>query len=330
MAKPVVAFTDVDDLDPEPGVRLLADAGFEVRVVRSRDPDVIAASAAGAVALVVGYARIDAKLLDRLPSLRILATMSAGYDMVDTAAACERGLWVTHLPDSATEDVAAHALASALALVRGLAHADAAVRSGGWSADFRELPRRTGELTLGLVGMGRIARVLARYAAPLFGRVAAHDPRASASGWPEGVDRLGLDALLESSDVLSLHCPLTEDTHGLVDGALLSRMRPGSWLVNVSRGELVEPHALLDALDSGRLSGAALDVFPVEPPEARDPLRTHPRLLLSPHSAFRSGASLRAYAVKPAENILAWHRTGAPLTPVVTPAPGARAEGATL
>lgn len=322
MGRPVAVFTDPDDIDPEPGVRLLTEAGFEVRIAGSRDPDAVAALAADAVA------RIDGPLLDRLPSLRILATMSAGYDMVDTEAARERGLWVTNLPDSATEDVAAHALASALALVRGLPQADAAVRTGGWSTDFRELPRRTSELTLGLIGMGRIARVLARYAAPLFGRVAAYDPRAPADRWPGGVERLGLHELPTAADVLSLHCPLTEETRGITDSALLERMRPGSWLVNVSRGELVDTPALLAALDTGRLSGAALDVFPVEPPPPHDPLRTHPRLLLSPHSAYRTDASLRSYAAKPAENILAWHRTGTPLTPVVTPETQTRAEGA--
>ncbi|TXS52735.1 C-terminal binding protein [Streptomyces sp. t39] len=325
MDQPIAVFTDTEDLDPEPGARLLADAGFDVRVAGSRDPDVIAAAAAGATALIVGYARVDAGLLDRLPSLRIVATMSAGHDMVDTAEARRRGLWVTHLPDAATEDVAVHALASTLSLVRRLPQADAVVRSGGWSEDFTaaELPRRASGLTLGLVGFGRIARRFAALAAPVLGGVAAYDPHADPAGWPAGVARYDdLGALAAAADVLSLHVPLTPETRALVDARLLARMRPGSFLVNVSRGELVDAAALLDALASGRLTGAALDVFPVEPPPAGDPLRGHRRIQLSPHSAFLSDSSRRAYVCGPAENVVAWHRTGRPLTPVVDPTAG--------
>ncbi|MFG2884759.1 C-terminal binding protein [Streptomyces sp. NPDC048297] len=323
MTGPLAVFTDTEDLDPAPGVRLLEDAGFAVHVARTRDPDVIAAVARDAVALVVGYARIDEALLDRLPRLRLLATMSAGYDMIDTGAARRRGLWVTNLPDAATEDVAVHALASALSLVRRLPQADAVVRSGGWNTEFIErtrLPRRASELTLGLVGLGRIARTFAALAAPVFGRVAAYDPHADPARWPAGVERHDSAAgLAAASDILSLHVPLTPATHHLVDGALLERMRPGGFLVNVSRGELVDPRALLDALDSDRLAGAALDVFPCEPPPSDDPLRRHPRIQLSPHSAYLSDTSRRAYVCRPAENVIAWHRTGRPLTPVIDP-----------
>ncbi|MGX4690070.1 C-terminal binding protein [Streptomyces sp. JNUCC 63] len=322
-SRPLAVFTDTEDLDPAPGIRLLRDAGFDVQVADSRDPDVIAAVAEDAVALIVGYARIDAALLGRLPRLRILATMSAGYDMIDTVQARRRGLWVTNLPDAATEDVAVHALASALSLVRRLPQADAVVRSGGWNTEFiggTQLPRRASEMTLGLVGLGRIARTFATLAAPVFGRVAAHDPHADHARWPTDVERHDSAAgLAASSDILSLHVPLTPATHGLVDDALLRAMRPGSLLVNVSRGELVDPQALLTALDSGQLAGAALDVFPVEPPPTDDPLRSHPRIQLSPHSAYLSDTSRRAYVCRPAENVIAWQRTGRPLTPVIDP-----------
>jgi D-3-phosphoglycerate dehydrogenase len=325
MSGPLAVFTDTEDLDPEPGVRLLHDAGFTVRVAQSRDPDVIADAARDAVALVVGYARIDAALLDRLPRLRILATMSAGYDMIDTGEARRRGLWVTNLPDAATEDVAVHALASALSLVRRLPQADAVVRSGGWNTEFvkqTQLPRRASEMTLGLVGLGRIAGTFAALAAPVFGRVAAYDPHADPANWPAAVERYDTAAALAAaSDILSLHVPLTPATHHLVDDALLERMRSGSFLVNVSRGELVDPRALLNTLDSGRLAGAALDVFPAEPPPADDPLRRHPHIQLSPHSAYLSDTSRRAYVCRPAENVIAWHRTGRPLTPVIDPTP---------
>ncbi|QIP86783.1 C-terminal binding protein [Streptomyces sp. Tu 2975] len=335
MGRPVAVFTDTEDLDPEPGVRMLEDAGFAVRIAGSRDPDVIAPSAADAAALIVGYARVDAALLDRLPALRMIATMSAGYDMVDTEAARRRGVWVANLPSAATEDVAVHAFASALSMVRRLPQADAAVRSGGWNEEFAAggLPRRASELTLGLVGFGRIARRLATIAAPVFGRIAAYDPHASQADWPAGVERYDdLEPLAAATDVLSLHVPLTPATRGLAGARLLGLIRPGGLLVNVSRGELVDTAALLDALGSGRLAGAALDVFPVEPPPPGDPLRGHPDIRLSPHSAYLSDTSRRAYVCRPAENVIVWHRTGRPLTPVVDPtappAVPASAEGA--
>ncbi|MEV3931748.1 C-terminal binding protein [Streptomyces sp. NPDC049944] len=319
MARPVAVITDTEELDPGPGVQLLTEGGFEVRVVGSRDPETIAAAAHDADALIVGYARVDAALLDRLPRVRIVATMSAGHDMVDTAEAARRGLWVANLPHAATEDVAVHTLASALSLTRRLPQADAVVRAGGWNEDFTEVPRRASDTTLGLVGFGRIARTLARLAAPVFGRIAAYDPHAADSDWPDGVERLALDDLVARADILSLHTPSTPATRGMVDAALLARMRPGSLLVNVSRGDLVDPEALLAALDSGHLAGAALDVFPVEPPAPDDRLRTHPRLQLSPHSAFLSDLSLRAYILEPARNVLAWWATGRPNTPLVDP-----------
>ncbi|MFD8686122.1 C-terminal binding protein [Streptomyces sp. NPDC059651] len=330
MTRPVVVITETEELDPAPGLRLLTDAGFDARFVGSRDPDAIAAAAHDADALIVGYARVDAALLDRLPNVRMIATMSAGHDMVDTMEAGRRGLWVANLPDAATEDVAVHALAQALALVRRLPRADAVVRGGGWSNDFAEMPRRASELTLGLVGYGRIARTLARISAPLFGRVLAHDPNATDRA--DGVEIAGLDTVIAQADILSLHVPSTPRTRGMVDASLLARMRPGSLLVNVSRGDLVDTGALLAALDSGLLGGAALDVFPVEPPAADDPSRRHPRLLLSPHSAFLSDASLRAYVTGPARNVIAWWTTGRPDTPVVGPdeaaAPAPRTQGA--
>ncbi|MEU9203457.1 C-terminal binding protein [Streptomyces sp. NPDC048332] len=317
MVRPVAVVTETEELDPEPGLELLTGAGFDARFVGSRDPDAIAAAAHDADALIVGYARVDAALLDRLPGVRMIATMSAGHDMVDTAEAARRGLWVSNLPDSATEEVAVHALAQALALTRRLPQADAVVRGGHWNSDFTETPRRVSELTLGLVGFGRIARTLARIAAPLFGRIVAHDPHAT--DWPDGVASADLDTVIAQADIISLHTPSTPRTRGMVNAPLLARMRPGSLLVNVSRGDLVDTDALLAALDSGHIGGAALDVFPTEPPAADDPLRHHPRLLLSPHSAFLSDASLRSYVTGPAHNVIAWWTTGRPNTPVVVP-----------
>ncbi|MFB7948005.1 C-terminal binding protein [Kitasatospora phosalacinea] len=314
--RPLAVFTDLDELDPAPGVALLTEAGFDCRTADGPDPDSIVRAARTATALLVGYAPVDAALLDRLPALRVIATLGAGYEHVDTAAAHARGITVCNLPDAATEEVAVHALATALALVRRLPQADAAVRRGGWNRDLAELPRRASELTLGVLGLGRIGTRLAALAAPVFGRVVGHDPRPTATPRPVPAHRVGLDELLATSDVLSLHLPLTDATRGLLDATRLARLPHGAVLVNTARAGLLDHTALLAALDTGALSGAALDVLPEEPPAPDDPLRSHPRLLLSPHSAFLSDATLRAYVVGPARNVIAWHRTGTPLTPV--------------
>ncbi|MFD7732436.1 C-terminal binding protein [Kitasatospora phosalacinea] len=314
--RPLVVFTDHDDLDPAPAVALLAGAGFDCRTADAPDPDAIVRAARGATALLVGYATVDAALLDRLPALRLIATLSAGYEQVDVAAARARGIVVCHLPGAATEEVAVHALAAALALVRRLPQADATVRAGGWSREFAELPRRASELTVGVLGLGRIGAAFAALAAPLFGRVLGHDPRPAATARRTAAHPVGLDELLAASDVLSVHLPLTDATRGLLDATRLARLPHGAVLVNTARAGLLDHTALLAALDTGALAGAALDVLPEEPPAPGDPLRRHPRLLLSPHSAYRSDATLRAYVEHPARNVIAWHRTGTPLTPV--------------
>lgn len=316
MSRPVAVYTDADDVDLSPGSRMLEDAGFEVRMVGSRDPERIATLAADAVALLAGYATIDASLLSRLPAVRMIATQSAGYDMVDVRAAAQRGIWVANIPDGAVEEVAVHALAMALSLLRRLPMLDRQVRTGGWPTAVDERFIRPSTATFGVLGCGRIGQHAAAVAAPLFGTVIGHDPYVPDQQWPETVHRVGLPDLLRRSDVLSLHLPLTDDTVGILDAEALALMRPGAVLVNVSRGRLIDPSALRDALDSGRLAGAALDVLGPEPPSAGEPLLTHPRTLVTPHVAYLSEQSQHDYVTRQAANVIAWWRTGRPNTPV--------------
>jgi phosphoglycerate dehydrogenase-like enzyme len=312
---PLAVYTDVVDVDPAPGVRLLEAAGFRVRVLRTADPARIATEAPDADALLIGYTRVDAALLAALPRVGIVATQSVGFDMVDVDAALARGVWVANVPAAATEEVAVHALAMTLSLLRGLPSYDRAVRAGRWDAAELEL-RRPSATTLGVLGLGRIGRRLAALAGTVHGRVIGHDPALDASAWPSGVERVGLDELLAESDVLSLHLPLTDATARIIDAAAIARMRPGAMLVNVSRGGLIDARALVDALDRGRLGGAALDVLEVEPPPPGDPLLRHPRVLLSPHAAYRSEQSAHAYVLEQARNVVEWRERGRPLNPV--------------
>jgi phosphoglycerate dehydrogenase-like enzyme len=318
MSAPLAAYADVVDVDPAPGVRLLEQAGFAVRVLGTEDPARIRREAADAAALLIGYARVDADLLAGLPRLGIVATQSAGFDMVDLEAARARGVWVSNVPGAATEEVAVHALAMGLGLLRGLPFLDRAVRAGRWNA--AELPLwRPSTATLGILGLGRIGRRLGRLAAGVYGRVIGHDPLLDATAWPPGVERVGLDELLGASHVISLHLPLTPGTHHLIDASTLARMRAGALLVNVSRGALVDAGALLAALDGGQLGGAALDVLEHEPPAGDDPLLRHPRVLITPHAAYYSDQSATAYVLEQAHNVVAWWRDGQPRDIVLDP-----------
>ena len=309
----LAVFLDVVDCELHDAPAALQEAGFEVRTAVARTAEEAGAAAEGATALLVGDSPVTADVLGRSRELRIVATVTAGTDQVDLAAARELGIWVANVPDAYTEEVAVHALAMMLSLLRQLPRYDRHVRAGGWDPLEGPRPSRPSELTLGIVGLGRIGSRLAAIARPLFGRLLGHDPAGAAV---EGVEPVELERLLADSDVVSLHTPITPQTRGLIGPAQLERMRPGALLVNVARGGLVDEPALLDALERGRLAGAGLDVLAQEPP-AETPLLQHPRVLLSPHAAFLSDRSEREGSARQAANVAAWARTGRPLSVVV-------------
>lgn len=301
---PLAVYLDLGDLDPAPGVARLRSAGCEVVCTDlchlGEVPE--------ADALLVGYDRIDATSLDLLPRLSVVATHSAGVDMVDLDACASRGLWVCNVPDAATEEVAAHALGLVLAVLRAIPRHDRLVRAGGWEPVTTVVLRRPSTLTLGVVGMGRIGRRFAEIAAPLFARILGTDPELPDSAWPRSVQRASLEEVLERSDVVSLHLPLTPGTSGLIDARALARMPDGSYLVNVSRGAIVDTTALEQALRSGRLAGAGLDVLAEEPPTSPFALGELDGVVLTPHIGYLSVESAADYIAKPAENVIAWSR----------------------
>lgn len=315
MARPLAVYTDLDDLDPAAGVALLEEAGFRVEILETRDPDLIAEAAREATALLVGYSPVDADLLTRLPHLEIVSLLSRGFDSVDTVAASERGLWVATVGDLASAEVAVHTWALALAAVRRLDFFTRGERS--WLDRPEHPPRRLSEITLGLVGVGRIGSGVARLADGHVGRILGHDR--SGRDLPAGVVAATLDEVVTGSDIVSIHLPLDGSTTGLFDARLLARMRPGSWLLNVSRGAIVDTDALIDALDDGPLAGAALDVLDHEPPPPGDRLATHPKVMLTPHVAYLSDATARDYVLAQARNVVEWHRSGRPIHPVAVP-----------
>jgi D-3-phosphoglycerate dehydrogenase len=323
--RPVAVYTDVDDTDPSPGIALLEAHGFEVRVLGTRDPAAIVAAARDADALLPGYAPIGREVIASLPRLRVIALMSMGFDFVDVEAATEHGVWVTNVPGAATEEVATHALALLLASARQLPYYAASATPERWNDRAPVAPPRLSELTLGIVGLGRIGRAFARIAGPLFGRVLGYDPLlpetpATAQDLAAlGIERASLDDVRRRSHALSLHVPLTDETRGMVDEDFLSGMPEGSILLNVSRGGLIDSAALVAALDAGRLSGAALDVLDEEPPTAGHPLLGRSDVVLTPHIAYFSRFTEVEYVRVQAQNVVTALETGVPESPVNRP-----------
>jgi len=283
----------VDGAFPDAEVERAAAASHGVAVERRivADPAEIPAAVGAAAGLLVQFLQIDQGTITACPRLRVIGRYGVGVDNVDLVAARRAGIQVIPVPDYAVEEVATHSLALMLASWRRLPAADRLVRAGRWAEWERLTPiEPLSEQTLGLVGLGRIGREVARQAGGLFGEIVAHDPLIG-DRFP-GVEMVALDELLAVSAVVSLHLPLTAETTHLMDADRLARMRPGSLLVNVSRGGLVNSTALLHALDAGRPRLAALDVLSREPPAAADPLLAHPAVLFSNHIAWYSTRSI--------------------------------------
>lgn len=247
----------------------------------------------GTDALVVGLQQLGDDELHRLPGqVRVIGRAGIGLDSIDLEAAARLGIAVVHQPSYATDEVADHATSLVFALTRNVVLGDRIARSAwpGWE-NFTSMPSLR-ESTLGLVGLGRIGAAVARRLAPSLGRILAYDPAGSES-IGDVVHVGSLDDLLRSSDIVSLHLPLTPATARMIDDRALRLMRPGALLVNVSRGGLLDEHAVATALHDGHLGGVAVDVLSAEPPPADNPLLSTPRTILSPHVAWLSRSSQR-------------------------------------
>jgi D-3-phosphoglycerate dehydrogenase / 2-oxoglutarate reductase len=244
--------------------------------------------------------------------LKIVARMGVGLDNIGVAEATRRGIWVTNVPDYCVEEVSDHAVALALAWLRGVVVLDRQVRSGTWNPGGAHLARlRT--RTAGIIGYGRIGHRTAHKLAGLGMRVLAVAPRTSIP--TDGAAQLvGMDSLLQESDVIFLHVPLTADTHHLVDARFLAQVRPGALLVNASRGGLVDSSALLDALTHGPLGAAALDVVEGEP-EPPHALLARENVIITPHVGFSSDVSVEELRRRASEEVVRVLGGHAPLYP---------------
>ena len=252
--------------------------------------DAVIAKTADADALMVSFAPITARVMDALPKLRGILRYGVGFDNVDIPAATQRGVWVANVPDYCIPEVADHALAMLLTLARKLPALDASLRRGEWAAVKTAKPiYRLEGRTLGLVGMGRIGREVAKRAHGFGLNVIVADKYLSADKAAEaGATLVDFDQLLQAADYISIHAPLTPETHHLIDAEALRKMKPSALLINVSRGGIVDTVALAQALHDGVIAGAGIDVFEKEPLEADHPIRSAPNTVLAAHAAWYS------------------------------------------
>ncbi len=312
-----ILITDYDfpDLDLERA--LYEAAGIEVKVAQCRTEDEVIAAAEGCQGLLVQYAPINAKVFAARPEIRIVSRYGAGFDTINTDDARAAGVWVGNSPDYGVGEVATHALAMTLALVRHIAFYDRDVKAGQWHFSSAGKMQRVSDMTIGILGLGRIGKRMAHISRNSFKRVIACDPYIIDGDFPAYVERVSKEELFAQADAISLHVPLTDETRGLVDTSLIKLMQPGSVLVNTARGAVVNIFDLVAALDAGQLDGAALDVLPVEPPDVHARVVQHPRLLLTPHAAFYSVVAEKELRRKAAQNLIDWNNTGRPTYVVI-------------
>lgn len=252
-------------------------------------------------ALLNTYLPIDRATIGHLTRCRVIARYGIGVDNIDLRAASEAGIVVTNVPDYCIEEVAAHALALILTLVRRINEADLFVKGGGWGTASLRPVHRLSEQTVGLIGFGKIARRLAEHLKSLGARIIAFDPYATPG--PGDPPFVSLEELLATASIVSIHAPLTDETRGLVAASTLATMRADAILVNTSRGPLVDLADLVEALRNGRIRAAALDVLDHEPPPA-EYLAAVPGLLVTPHMAYYSEEAERESQRKAATQVI--------------------------
>ncbi|TMJ85048.1 MAG: C-terminal binding protein [Alphaproteobacteria bacterium] len=319
MPRPLIAVTDSPFPSLDPAKAALARIDPELRVANSASAEDILAVGRDADAILVTYAKLPGDLLRQLRRCKAIGRFGLGVDNIDIAAAAELGITVTYVPDYCMQEVSDHAMALLLALARKVPLSNALVQAGRWDMPAVVPIHRLAGRVLGLVGFGNIPRALAPKAKAFGLRVVAHDPNVSQHALAAvGVESMSFDRLLEISDFVSIHAPLLPVTRGLFNAEVFGKMKQGSYLINTARGPLVDEDALLAALDSGRLAGAALDVVAVEPLPKESRLIGRDNVVLTPHTGFYSVEALNELQTKCAADVARVLSGETPVYPVKT------------
>lgn len=293
--------------------KVLADAGIEFVVGNCRTEDDAIALGRDADAAINQHLPITERVLAGWPRCRGVVHFGKGVDNIDVAAATRCGIWVANVRDANWDEVSNHVLALVLGWARGLFVFDRDVRAGAWTYRAAVPRRRLAGQVLGVIGFGDIGRLLAQKAHGLGMTVLAHTRRPMPT---ENVRFVGLAELLRASDYVSIHVPLTTETETLIGAPEIALMKPTAFLVNTSRGRVVDQSALVEALRAGRIAGAGLDVTDPEPPAADDPLRTLPNVILTPHAAWYSEESRERVTVEAAREVVRILHSGRPASAV--------------
>jgi D-3-phosphoglycerate dehydrogenase / 2-oxoglutarate reductase len=304
MSRALIAVTDSPFPSLDPAVAALKRVDPELRMAKSASAEDILAVAHDADAVLVTYAKLPGELLKEFTRCKVIGRFGLGVDNIDVAAAARLGITVTYVPDYCLHEVSDHAMALLLALARKIPFSNRLVQSGRWEVPPIVPLRRLEGQVLGLIGFGNIPRAIAPKAKAFGLRVIAYDPYVPATVMkPLGVAGTSFEDLLEQSDFVSIHAPLLPATRGLMNAAAFARMKKGAFVVNTARGPLIDEPALVVALDSGHLAGAALDVVAVEPLAPDSRLLGRDNVILTPHTAFYSVEALEELQTKCAGDV---------------------------
>lgn len=300
-----VVVTDYEFADLESERQVLEAAGLTLVPAQARTEDELIEICADADAVINQYAPVTAEVIRNLNRCQVISRYGIGLNTIDVPAATAAGIAVANVPDGSLEEVSDHAAAQILTLARGLHRYDAAIRRGTWDYTVAKPLRRLRGRTLGLVGFGRIPQRLAEKMSGFGMTLLAHDPYPDpAVAARLGVRLVDLDTLCREADVVSVHTPLTEQTEGMIGPGRFAAMKPTACLVNTARGPVVDEAALIAALRSGRIAGAALDVFAHEPIGPDSPLAELDNVVLTPHTAWYSEDSEIEIRTKTARNVV--------------------------
>ena len=295
----IVADCDHPSIDIEKGV--LKDVCPEIRWLSCRTEDEVIAQCQDGEGILIQYAPMTRRVLEQLPRCKVIARYGVGVDTVDLLAASDLGIVVSNVPDYGTNEVSDHALAMMLCLTRKVPQANAQIKRGQWDFRLMHPVHRHQVQTIGVIGMGRIGQAMAHKTHALGMKVVAYDPYVNPDALPDYITLCGLEDLLRQSDVVSVHCPLTDVTRNMLDESMLRLMKPSAYLVNTARGCIVDEVALDKLLTEKKLAGAAMDVLAVEPGPMTHPLFKHENFYCTPHMAWHSEESAQELKRKAAE-----------------------------
>lgn len=310
-----VVLTDLTRPDYELEKAELRDSGLDIELtfLDTHSQEEIIQATADADALMVQFAQITRQVIEHLDRCRVISRYGIGVDMVDLKAASERGILVCNVPDFCIEEVSTHTIGFLICLNRHIHYHNQVVHAGKWLSAEWGAPKRLPGQVLGLVGLGNIGGTVARKAACLGLHVLAYDPYVSAERVSElGVELVTLNEVLRRSDYVSLHCPLTDETHHLIGEAQLELMKPTAFLINMARGPIVDQPALYQALVNHGIAGAALDVFEQEPPPPDEPLFQLENVICTPHVSAWSDESSSQLKRDTARNVVTVLKGGTP------------------